>query len=874
MLFFLFYCNLLRALRGKNEKIISAIIVLAFFLSVSGCSNFRYLDDYDSHRPIKVVDLQTKRVIEENTLYLPSPLSFAKDIETGEYYVNNVIIIFLKDGTTSEQIDSLVKSADGKIVGALPIINQIQVEVSARTLDKLKVLCEELKKNEIVDDAMYDPVAEMDVSSTTTPTDPWLADKSELLTNDWDESNPSGLNWWSEAIQAQSAWRYNELYQRIKIGVVDAGINTEHEDLKNVLTFVDSFNDTHNHGNHVAGIIAAEANNGAGITGIVWNCDLMSYDWGYDRSVIKPNLASYNEILGGTAILIAAGAKVINLSCGRDIENQKKLSKEIYYRDGYMSSRYIAPLISNGYDFVIVQAAGNGAEITEKKLFGLITNKRVESIDANQCGYFTSVDESNCYTMPGVTVDDIVGRIIVVGAAEQKPDGGYMQASFSNAGSRVDICAPGVDVLSCSNNGYMLNSGTSMAAPIVSGVAGLVWSANPDLNGRMVEQIVCDSNNTIYEVEDNPSKNHPLNNSYRMVNAKLAVEAAINYNVSAVKGNILGRVCSAADRSGIKDARITAYIDDRDVVITQSGDDGSYDISLPADEYRLSISADNYIPFDTYVDLSSIIDNETIYLESLLMVEDKGNGADSGTAQGYTVNAVDGLGIPDAKISIREGWNNTSYGNVVLTAVTDRNGLYSVELPAGNYTIIADKDAFTSVSMNIAVQNGSTTVQDLTLSHVMSDEVFRVVLVWGENPRDVDSHLCGPDSSGGYYHVYYIEKDAYDYDAEKDLGTLTSSGLVCNLDIDDTESYGPETVTFVVNYDKPYYYFVHKYAGYGSLSSSESKVMLYQDSNLIATYSVPENLGDGDYWNVFAIKGRELISRSTITYALELDYVQ
>lgn len=179
------------------------------------------------------------------------------------------------------------------------------------------------------------------------------------------------------------------------------------------------------------------------------------------------------------------------------------------------------------------------------------------------------------------------------------------------------------------------------------------------------------------------------------------------------------------------------------------------------------------------------------------------------------------------------------------------------------------------VICEIAVQNGSTTVQDLTLSPAMSDEVLRAVLVWGENPSDVDSHLYGPDSSGGYFHVYYSEKNAYDYGAEKGIGTLTgSSGLVCNLDIDDTKSYGPETVTFVVNYDKPYYYFVHKFAGYGSLSSSQSKVMLYQGGNLIAAYSVPENRGDGDYWNVFAIKGGKLIPRNTITYAPELDYVQ
>lgn len=143
---------------------------------MSGCSAFGDFNDYGSHQPVKVVNEQIKQVVEENTLYSPSPFSFAKDIETGEYYVNNIVIIFLKNGTTSEQVDSLVSSIDGKIVGELPIINQIQVQVSTRTLDKLKALCEELEKNEIVDDAMYDHAAEMETSSLPVPNDPWLTD--------------------------------------------------------------------------------------------------------------------------------------------------------------------------------------------------------------------------------------------------------------------------------------------------------------------------------------------------------------------------------------------------------------------------------------------------------------------------------------------------------------------------------------------------------------------------------------------------------------------------------------------------------------------------------------------------------------------------
>ena len=88
-------------------------------------------------------------------------------------------------------------------------------------------------------------------------------------------------------------------------------------------------------------------------------------------------------------------------------------------------------------------------------------------------------------------------------------------------------------------------SGTSMSAPIVTGVASLVWAANGDLTGLDVKRIVCDEKNTVYPVADNTSPSHPLVNTYRMVNANLAVQAALNASLDNKEpvdndGDILG----------------------------------------------------------------------------------------------------------------------------------------------------------------------------------------------------------------------------------------------------------------------------------------------------------------------------------------------
>ena len=122
--------------------------------------------------------------------------------------------------------------------------------------------------------------------------------------------------------------------------------------------------------------------------------------------------------------------------------------------------------------------------------------------------------------------EEIKDRIITVGAAEEESDGSFMQASYSNTGDSVDICAPGSNIYSQkAGSNYVLGNGTSYAAPHVAGVVELTWRANPDLTGTEVRNIVCDENNTIYDVPANSRCS--VKKSLKMVNAKLSVENAL-----------------------------------------------------------------------------------------------------------------------------------------------------------------------------------------------------------------------------------------------------------------------------------------------------------------------------------------------------------
>lgn len=322
-------------------------------------------------------------------------------------------------------------------------------------------------------------------------------------------------------------------------------------------------------------------------------------------------------------------------------------------------------------------------------------------------------------------------------------------------------------------------------------------------------------------------------------------------------GVLSGKICKASDHtSPISGANITVY-KENDVYSTDSADSsGNYRIALPVGNYRVDVTCDGYISFTAH---ASIIENDNNYMETFLMVQ--GSESDSGTATGKITNALTGNGVAGANLSVRKGWNNTENGDIITTTTTDSEGNYSLNLPLGNYTLYAEKDGFIATIVNIIVQEGTTASQNGAMTPIISGDNYRIVLTWGANPNDMDSHVVGTLTNGDAFHVYYSHKSQYDGDTE-----------VCNLDVDNTSSYGPETITLNATNNTPYYYYVYKYSGSGTTASSESKITVYQGENIVAVFNVPTDQGSGDYWNVFAIVDGELVVRNTITDSVETSY--
>lgn len=458
--------------------------------------------------------------------YTETPESHIATLGDSVGYADNELIIFFKDGATERQKQSLFDALQAKVIGHTEVLNKYQLQLpQAKSYAGLLALCAKAKLHSKVAFASCNFALQR--REDVVPDDPWNNPEIGDLyyVPDWDEKNLNGRNWWLNATQTPAAWDHEELFNHIRIGIVDSGFESEHEDLEGKIDFSSNFQRKRNipdsHGTHVAGIISANANNGIGITGICDNADLLCIDWSPIEDAGQ-KWSTDERIFTGFISLVIHGAKVINLSLGASHnydpeEKNKKMDIGMFF-EGALFSFTMATLLNIGYDFIVVQSAGNG-------------DKNDDPCDSYYNGSFCTVKRSNAFTGFGkATKDDVLNRIIVVGSSTKAhKDDVFYQSSFSNFGDGVSIFAPGSSIYSTiliSEDKYGYKSGTSMAAPVVTGITALTWSVNPKLTGAEVKQIVCNPKNTIYTAQNyyNDTMDIP---EYPIVNAKLSVEAAM-----------------------------------------------------------------------------------------------------------------------------------------------------------------------------------------------------------------------------------------------------------------------------------------------------------------------------------------------------------
>jgi subtilisin family serine protease len=204
---------------------------------------------------------------------------------------------------------------------------------------------------------------------------------------------------------------------------------------------------TAGHGTSVGGLVGAIRSNGFGIDGIAPEVDLMIVR-------IVPGGDEYDkDVALGIRYAVNQGARVINCSFGKEYSPDKWMVDE--------AVRY-----AEAHGVLIIHAAGNDA---------------------------ADNDAGNNFPNPYYADGSRATNWVEVGASTRHPDK-RLVASFSNYGqTRVDLFAPGLDIMTLKPGGYGSSSGTSLAAPVVTGVAALLLSYFPDLTPAEVREILMKS---------------------------------------------------------------------------------------------------------------------------------------------------------------------------------------------------------------------------------------------------------------------------------------------------------------------------------------------------------------------------------------------
>lgn len=271
--------------------------------------------------------------------------------------------------------------------------------------------------------------------ATASTNDPFLSSQEFLL-------GMNVLDAWDFAIGSPNCY----------VAVFDTGIKTNHPDLlaniameyaQNTIDGTPGVEDVQGHGTHCSGIVGGVGNNSIGIAGIAWQTKIIPVKMLNDSGQGTSN-SFFDAIDYLVDLKTRTGINVAAVNCsfgGRGTIDQ------LYY--SYMQKLKDAGILA-------VCGAGN--------------------------------DSENCDTVPFYPACIELDNVISVGASDQHGN----MASFSNFGAtKVDVFAAGVSIFSTCNNGdYCIKSGTSMAAPVVSGVAALLRGVDPTLKPERIREII------------------------------------------------------------------------------------------------------------------------------------------------------------------------------------------------------------------------------------------------------------------------------------------------------------------------------------------------------------------------------------------------
>lgn len=224
--------------------------------------------------------------------------------------------------------------------------------------------------------------------------------------------------------------------------------------------------------------------------------------------------------------------------------------------------------------------------------------------------------------------------------------------------------------------------------------------------------------------------------------------------------------------------------------------------------------------------------------------DNEGLGCDGGAGTCQDGECVANCGSISGQVTSSANGNPISGATVEVagqTTSTDDDGGYSFAcVPAGEQTVEANATGFNPGNKTVDVTSGDNVTANISLVPESTTDQITIVLTWNADPRDLDSHLTGPDvEHGGRFHVLWSHKDPVSY---------------ASLDVDDVTGSGPETVTVIERAADgafvagDYHYWVYNYSlgtlgEAGDFGISGATVTVSKDGVQQAQYDVGDASG-------------------------------
>jgi thermitase len=521
---------------------------------------------------------------------------------------------------------------------------------------------------------------------------------------------------------------------RIKVAVLDTGADCTHPDFMNGGSSADSasggqilfassrayypttvspsacaWQDDHGHGTHTAGIIGASANNTIGVAGAAYPVQLVIY-----KVLNQSGSGDDGTIAQGIIDAVNNGAAVISMSLGGA---------------GYSQTFQGAINYAWSKNVLVVAAAGNSGS-------------------------------SALFYPAGAN------HAIGVGAT----DNSDTWATFSNYGNQIAVGAPGVGIMSTvptypTTDGlqnYGSLSGTSMAAPFVAALGGMVFTASPGITAaaaRMRVEASADNTNA------GGASGQYL--GYGRINFARAISGNLR---TSTQGGIVGQVVDAFSQMPVGSATISVA---GQTIVTDFT--GLYRLNgVPAGSWPVTISQTNYPTLNMTINVTAGADTECLAVLG-------------GSPARFTGTVTDnGVPVPGAVVEA------VMNGMITSSAVSDTNGSYNLYVQAGTYTITASSMYhLTSTTGPLSVSTNGTATANLTLP-AMGTLSGNILLGSGAPAAGATLTITGPQTtlvtsdSNGVFSTIGLTAGTYTLDAAYTGLTDVKATVTVSVDVNGT----------------------------------------------------------------------------------------